>query len=60
MDPGFMMEVDEERSPPLEYRVLRARWRGEISAVAIFEALFHEYRPIVASSARGARGQRFY
>ncbi len=55
-----MMEVDEERSPPLEYRVLRARWRGEISAVAIFEALFHEYRPIVASSARGARGQRFY
>jgi DNA-directed RNA polymerase specialized sigma24 family protein len=48
MDPGFMMGVKEE-GPSLENRVLRARSRGEVSADAAFEALFQEYRRIVAS-----------
>src|SRR3989304_4414615 len=49
MDAGSMMEVKEEAASPLENRVLRARARGEMSADAAFEALFQEYRRIVAS-----------
>ncbi|HLE72101.1 MAG TPA: hypothetical protein VJH87_20655, partial [Vicinamibacteria bacterium] len=44
-----MMGVKEEGPSPLENRVLRARARGEMSADAAFEALFQEYRRIVAS-----------
>ncbi len=44
-----MIETKEEGSAPLENRVLRARARGEMSADAAFEALFREYRRIVAS-----------
>lgn len=44
-----MMRVKEEGPSPLENRVLRARARGEMSADAAFEALFQEYRRIVAS-----------
>jgi len=44
-----MMGVKEEGPSPLENRVLRARSRGEMSADAAFEALFQEYRRIVAS-----------
>jgi len=49
MNAGFMMGVKEEGPSPLENRVLRARSRGEMSADAAFEALFQEYRRIVAS-----------
>ena len=44
-----MMGVKQEGPSPLENRVLRARSRGEMSADAAFEALFQEYRRIVAS-----------
>ncbi len=44
-----MMGVKDEGASPLENRVLRARARGELSADAAFEALFQEYRRIVAS-----------
>lgn len=44
-----MIGMKEEGASPLENRVLRARARGEMSADAAFEALFQEYRRIVAS-----------
>ena len=39
----------KEDEAPLENRVLRARARGEMSADAAFEALFREYRRLVAA-----------
>ena len=44
-----MIGAKEEGGSSLENRVLRARSRGEMSADAAFEALFQEYRRIVAS-----------
>ncbi len=44
-----MIGAKEEGQGALENRVLRARARGEISADTAFDALFREYRRIVAS-----------